>query len=65
MGRERMSDEEMNELNRLLHRYAELELDQWDLWAVDSSCGEVYIRITRGLPPDEPPTAFIRLPPPS
>ena len=62
--RDRMSDDELNELKRLLYRYAEVELDQWDNWIVGNSCGDVYINISNKMPDGHTEAGYIRLPPP-
>jgi hypothetical protein len=43
---------------RLLARFAEHELDQWDNRRIGTSSGPVYVTITRGLMPDWPDEAF-------
>jgi hypothetical protein len=46
-----LSDAEFRELIRLLARYAQHELDQWDAWKFDTSYGPVYTIVSRGLGP--------------
>ena len=45
----------------LLQRFAEHDLDQHDTWQVDTSCGPVFVRISREPRPDEPAEAFRHL----
>lgn len=56
-----LSDVESRELIRLLARYAERELDQWELWKLHTSYGPVYLQMNRGLPsgwPNETDKSF-------
>ncbi len=53
-----MSADEVEELARLLYRYAETELDQWDNWRLDSEIGPVYVSMSMELPPDCSDQAF-------
>ena len=56
-----LSDGEPRELARLLARYAERELDQFDLWKLHTSYGPVYVQMSNGLPsgwPDEADKSF-------
>jgi hypothetical protein len=46
-----LSDPEFRELVRLLARYAEHELDQWDGWKFRTSYEPVYMFMSRGLGP--------------
>lgn len=41
----RMSDEDSRTMVNLLHRYVEIDLDQWDLWRLPTQFGEVFIDI--------------------
>jgi hypothetical protein len=52
-----LSDAEFRELIRLLARYAERELDQWDCWKLQTSYGAVYLQMSRGLPSGWPDKA--------
>jgi hypothetical protein len=47
-----LSDDEVRDLDRLLARFAEHELDQWENWRINTSYGPVYVTLTRGLMPD-------------
>jgi hypothetical protein len=63
-----LSDPEFRELIRLLARYAERELDQWDCWKLHTSYGPVYLQMSRELPPGWPDGAgetFTTIWPPS
>lgn len=53
-----LSDAEVQDLVRLLARFAEHELDQWENWRIDTSYGPVYALITRGRMRDWPDEAF-------
>jgi hypothetical protein len=56
-----LTDAELRELIRLLARYAERELDQWDLWKIHTSYGPVYMQMGREFPkgwPEEADDAF-------
>ena len=44
-----MSAEESEQFVRLLYRYAESELDQWDNWRLDTEIGPVYVSMSRGV----------------
>lgn len=60
----RLSRDEFELFSQLLHRYCESELDQWDHWVVDTAYGDVFVGLTRQLPPDHPHEAYTRLPRP-
>ncbi|WP_169739459.1 hypothetical protein [Actinoplanes friuliensis] len=45
-----MTDDEYRELLRLLTRYAETDLDQFDHWEIESSYGPVYVDFSRSVP---------------
>lgn len=38
-------------LRKLLHWYSTRELDQWDMWKMDTEYGMVYITISRSPEP--------------
>jgi len=59
-----MSAEESEQLVRLLYRYAESELDQWDNWRLDTEVGPVYVSMSRELLPDWSDRAFDPVPKP-
>lgn len=50
-----MNDDELAAFLRLLHRYAEVELDQWEAWRCGTAYGEVFVTIGR-----EPPAGYDR-----
>jgi hypothetical protein len=56
-----LSDSEMTQFFGLLHRFCEEELDQWELWALETKYGDVFINISRY--PSQPGTeeAYRRL----
>jgi hypothetical protein len=53
-----LSHAEVRDLARLLARFAEHELDQWENWQIHTSYGPVYALVTRGRVPDWPDEAF-------
>ena len=55
---ERLSDDEMRQLIRLLVRYCNSDLDQFDDWRITLPWGEVYVSIANALPPGIPRDAF-------
>jgi hypothetical protein len=61
---DRMSADEVEQLARLLHRYAETELDQFDDWRLDTEIGPVYVSMSMELPPDWSDRAFDPVPRP-
>jgi hypothetical protein len=62
--RDRMSADETEHLVRLLYRYAETELDQWDNWRLDTRIGPVYVSMSMELLPDWSDLAFDPVPKP-
>jgi hypothetical protein len=50
----RLSDDELRQLSRLLTRFCEYDLDQWEAWRITTSYGPVFVRIDRELPPGVP-----------
>ena len=59
-----MSADESEQFVRLLYRYAETELDQWDNWLLDTAIGPVYVSMSMALLPDWSDQAFDRVPKP-
>ena len=59
-----MSAEESEQFVRLLYRYAEIELDQWDDWRLDTEIGPVYVSMSMELLPDWSDRAFDPVPRP-
>lgn len=59
-----MSAEESEHLVRLLYRYAETELDQWDNWRLDTEIGPVYVSMRLELLPDWSDRSFDPVPKP-
>ena len=47
---------------RLLTRYAEAELDQWENWRCATEYGDVFITMARRPPPEYEPSHFEPLP---
>ena len=54
----RLSDDELRQLIRLLVRYCNHDLDQFDDWRLALPWGEVYVSITNALPPGHPRDAY-------
>jgi len=61
---DRMSADEAEQLVRLLYRYAETELDQFDHWRLETGYGPVYMNMARQLLPDWSDRMFDPLPKP-
>jgi hypothetical protein len=59
-----MSADESEQFVRLLYRYAETELDQWDNWKLDTDIGPVYVSMSMALLPDWSDQAFDPVPKP-
>jgi hypothetical protein len=59
-----MSADESEQFVRLLYRYTETELDQWDNWLLDTEIGPVYVSMSMALLPDWSDQAFDRVPKP-
>jgi hypothetical protein len=59
-----MSADETEHLARLLCRYAETELDQFDNWRLDTHVGPVYVSMSMALLPDWSDQAFDLVPRP-
>lgn len=53
MATDKMSDEEIREMFRLIKRYTTTEMDQWDIFMFDSEYGRVYVNFSRSLPGGE------------
>lgn len=60
-----LTDVELRDFLRLLGRFAEYELDQFENWRIPTSYGSVYLAMTRSLWPGFPEEAFdpVSLPP--
>src|ERR1700677_5293709 len=61
---DRMSADGAEQLVRLLYRYAETELDQFDHWRLETGDGPVYMNMARQLLPDWSDRMFDPLPKP-
>ena len=55
---DRLTDDELRQLIRLLVRYCQHDLDQFDDWKLTLPWGEVYVSISNALPPGVPRDAF-------
>jgi hypothetical protein len=60
-GSERLSDEEFERMRELFTRYCSYELDQWEMWRVETAYGPVYVNLSRAPYPDTPLDAYQRL----
>jgi hypothetical protein len=56
-----MSDEDFRTLVKLLHRYAETELDQWELWRLPTIFGDVFIEVRRSATPGTAAVDYVDL----
>ncbi len=54
-----LTDSEVATMFRLLARFAEHDLDQWDNWRLNTSYGPVYVNVRRALGPGWQDDAFI------
>jgi hypothetical protein len=54
----RLSRSELRELNRLLARFAEHDLDQWATWQLQTTYGPVYVVISNELAPGDAPENY-------
>ncbi|MFD5827002.1 hypothetical protein [Lentzea sp. NPDC060358] len=61
-GAGRLSDDDLALFGRLLGRYCEFDLDQFDNWIVATSHGDVFVTLTRQDPPEDHMTAYRRIP---
>jgi len=62
MDARHFSEDDWALFTRLLKRYAEYELDQFEAWRVSTAYGDVYIRLVRELRgQDGPPEAYTLL----
>lgn len=59
-----MTADESEQFVRLLYRYAETELDQWDNWRLDTEIGPAYVSMSMELLPDWSDRAFDPVPKP-
>ena len=59
---EPLSDDELATFFRLLRRYAEAELDQWENWRCATEYGDVFISMARRPPAGYEPSHFEPLP---
>jgi hypothetical protein len=57
-----LSDAEFQVFARLLRRYCQYDLDQWENWRYRTTYGDVYISISRKLPDGHLATAYNELP---
>ncbi|MFQ6198755.1 hypothetical protein [Streptomyces sp. NPDC000405] len=56
-----LSDEELEQFRRLMHRFCSHDLDQWEAWQMGTPHGPVYITLSRALPPNVDAEAYRRL----
>jgi hypothetical protein len=57
----RPSDDELRQLIRLLVRYCNHDLDQFDDWRLALPWGEAYVSISNAPPPGHPRDAFTQV----
>jgi hypothetical protein len=58
----RLSADELELLNRLLRRYCQFDLDQFEHWIVSTTYGDVFIDLGRQRPPEGTLEWYTRLP---
>ena len=51
-----LSHEDFKSMVRLLHRYVNNHMDQWEAWRLPSDFGEIYVHIT--MKPEGPVSAY-------
>lgn len=56
--RDVFTPDEFVALVRLLQKFADQGLDQWERWRVESTNGEVCVRIDRSYPDDFTPSLY-------
>jgi hypothetical protein len=56
-------DDDIRQLIRLLHRYADTELDQWEAWRFATSFGDVFIELRRAPSPGYDAGAYLDMAP--
>ncbi|GAA0813732.1 hypothetical protein [Spirilliplanes yamanashiensis] len=59
-----LTDGDLRDLTRLLARYVEHDLDQFEDWQLQTTHGPVYVTIRRELPSGWPAAAFTQVWPP-
>lgn len=58
-----MDDDDFQRLLGLLRRYCDEELDQWDMWRLESEFGDVYMYLGRNPTHGASPDDFVHMPP--
>jgi hypothetical protein len=53
-----LSDDELRQMVMLLARYANYELDQWEMWKISTQHGPVFVTLANSLPEGAPTDAF-------
>lgn len=61
-GTVRLTDDEMALMFRLIRRYAETDMDQWENWRMNSQVGTLYVSLTREPAPGASPDAYLKVP---
>lgn len=56
MIKEELTKDEFVLLAKLLKRYAETQMDQWELWSFDTHTSKIYVTIS--MKPNGPETAY-------
>jgi hypothetical protein len=54
-----LSDAELRQMIMLLARYANYELDQWELWKIATEYSPVFVTIMNAVPEKADPEAFL------
>ncbi len=45
-NKKKLTEKEFTQMIKLLHRYANTEMDQWELWFFDTDSSRIYIDIS-------------------
>jgi len=54
-----LDEAEVAELFRLLRRYSETEMDQWEMWRMPTAFGQVYVEVRRSPSPGLDDSAYV------
>lgn len=59
--KEKMSEKEFVQMIKLLKKYSETEMDQFELWKFDTNFSKVYVTISMALSSDEAESGYVDL----
>lgn len=54
-----LDEAEFAELLKFLRRYSETNMDQWEMWRMPTSFGQVYVEVRRSPSPGLDDTAYL------